>query len=145
MPVLGADMDEGTVLEWLMKPGDEVRKGDVIAVIDTAKSAIDVESFCTGTVEKLVVGIGETVPVGTVLAMITEPAEQHAAKVPPAAPAAPATAAAAPSPVIRHRARELGIDLDKVHGTGPDGSITRNDASEPFQLARTASNTSGMP
>ena len=51
MPALGADMDEGTVLEWLVKPGDEVHKGDVIAVIDTAKSAIDVESFVTGTVE----------------------------------------------------------------------------------------------
>ena len=70
MPALGADMDEGTVLEWLVKPGDEVHKGDVIAVIDTAKSAIDVESFYTGTVEQLLIGVGQTVPVGTVLAMI---------------------------------------------------------------------------
>jgi pyruvate dehydrogenase E2 component (dihydrolipoamide acetyltransferase) len=73
MPVLGADMDEGTVLEWMVKPGDEVHKGDVIAVIDTAKSAIEVESFSTGTIEQLVVGVGETVPVGTVLALITGP------------------------------------------------------------------------
>jgi pyruvate dehydrogenase E2 component (dihydrolipoamide acetyltransferase) len=122
MPVLGADMDEGTVLEWLVKPGDEVRKGDVIAVIDTAKSAIDVESFCAGTVEKLVVDVGETVPVGTVLAAISEPAgRKHEAA------ATTATPAAALSPVIRHRARELGVDLSKIHGSGPAGSVTRND------------------
>jgi len=72
MPVLGADMDEGTVLEWLVKPGDEVHKGDVIAVVDTAKSAIEVESFHTGTFERLVTPAGETVPVGTVLALIRE-------------------------------------------------------------------------
>ena len=72
MPVLGADMDEGTVLEWLVKPGDEVHKGDVIAVIDTAKSAIEVEAFSSGTIEELVVGVGVTVPVGTVLATIAE-------------------------------------------------------------------------
>jgi len=52
MPALGADMDEGTILEWLVKPGDEVHKGDVIAVIDTAKAAIDAEPFHTGTVEQ---------------------------------------------------------------------------------------------
>ncbi len=72
-PSLGADMDEGTVLEWLVKPGDEVRKGDVIAVIDTAKSAIDVESFCTGDVEQLDRRRGSDRPVGTVLATISEP------------------------------------------------------------------------
>ena len=83
MPALGADMDEGTVLEWLVKPGDEVRKGDVIAVIDTAKAAIDAESFTAGTVEQLLVGVGQTVPVGTVLATSAEPAAQQAAPQPP--------------------------------------------------------------
>jgi len=141
MPVLGADMDEGTVLEWLVKPGDEVHKGDVIAVIDTAKSAIEVESFSAGTIGQLVVGVGETVPVGTVLAVITEPGGERAK--PAAAPAAaartpgelaeaepPAPAVPAPhpvSPVIRHRAHELGIDLATVHGTGRGGAVTRAD------------------
>ena len=137
MPALGADMDEGTVLEWLVKPGDEVHKGDVIAVIDTAKSAIDVESFFTGTVERLVTGVGQTVPVGTVLATITEsPAESAAPqpagppaerKVPerprPAAPrkrekkiaaAEQAHPAVTISPLIRKRAHELGVDLAKL-------------------------------
>jgi pyruvate dehydrogenase E2 component (dihydrolipoamide acetyltransferase) len=87
MPALGADMDEGTVLEWLVKPGDKVHKGDVIAVIDTSKSAIDVESFFTGTVERLVTGVGQTVPVGTVLATITEAPARAAAPQPAGTPA----------------------------------------------------------
>ena len=141
MPVLGADMDEGTVLEWLVKPGDEVHKGDVIAVIDTAKSAIEVESFSAGTIDRLVVGVGETVPVGTVLATLAEPGGERAAPAPAARreehapgepvkaaqPVPPAPALHPVSPVIRHRARELGIDLATVHGTGPGGAITRAD------------------
>ena len=65
MPSLGADMDEGTLIEWLVKPGDAVRKGQVVAVIDTAKSAIDVEVFESGTVAELLVEPGTLVPVGT--------------------------------------------------------------------------------
>jgi pyruvate dehydrogenase E2 component (dihydrolipoamide acetyltransferase) len=140
MPVLGADMDEGTVLEWLVKPGDEVHKGDVIAVIDTAKAAIEVESFSAGTIDQLVIDVGQTVPVGTVLATIAEPGMERAA--PPTAvrkqrkpselvaaeqAAPPAPALHPVSPVLRHRAHELGIDLAAVHGTGPAGSVTRSD------------------
>lgn len=149
MPVLGADMDEGTLLEWLVKPGDQVRRGDAIAVVDTAKSAIEVESFHTGTIDRLVVGIGETVPVGTVLATIVEPGgegaraaaqpeAQPARKRPPrksaartrqrrqpvaAGEALPGTA----SPPVRHLARQLGVDLAALTGTGPGGAVTRAD------------------
>jgi pyruvate dehydrogenase E2 component (dihydrolipoamide acetyltransferase) len=143
MPALGADMDEGTVLEWLVKPGDEVHKGDVIAVIDTAKAAIDAEAFSAGTVERLLVDVGQTVPVGTVLATLTEPAAQKAAPrptVPPEpepehvperepehAPAAPRRPAPPVSPLIRKHAHELGVDLETIHGTGRGGAITRTD------------------
>ncbi len=133
MPVLGADMDEGTVVEWLVKPGDEIHKGDIIAVIDTAKSAIDVESFSSGTIERLVVDVGQTVPVGTVLAVIAEPGRERAEPEAPAAPAAqpvpvrPEKPAPAVSPPVRHRAHELGVDLATVQGTGPRGSVTRED------------------
>jgi pyruvate dehydrogenase E2 component (dihydrolipoyllysine-residue acetyltransferase) len=141
MPVLGADMEEGTVLEWLVKPGDEVHKGDVIAVIDTAKSAIEVESFASGTIDELVVDVGVTVPVGTVLATIAEtrgeraepataavPAEQQPGELAEAAPPAAAVSVPHPvSPVIRHRAHELGVDLATVHGTGPAGAVVRAD------------------
>ena len=151
MPALGADMDEGTVLEWLVKPGDQVHRGDVIAVIDTAKAAVDAESFCAGTVEQLLIGVGQTVPVGTVLATIAEPAAQPTAQPPPAVPAeheeperpprptappkrkpkrVPAGEghpAAAISPLIRKRAHELGVDLAKLRGTGREGTVTRAD------------------
>lgn len=70
MPSLGADMDEGTLLEWLVGPGDAVHKGDPVAVVETAKSTIEVECFHTGTVTELLAEPGTTVPVGTPLAVI---------------------------------------------------------------------------
>ncbi len=70
MPSLGADMTEGTLLEWLVKPGDVVHRGDIVAVVDTSKSAIDVEVFQDGRIAALVVEPGATVPVGTVLAVL---------------------------------------------------------------------------
>jgi pyruvate dehydrogenase E2 component (dihydrolipoamide acetyltransferase) len=144
-------MDEGTLLEWLVKPGDEVHKGEVIAVVDTEKAAIEVESFATGTIEKLIVGPGETVPVGTVLATITGPTEpdgqakpgakakagpkaKPGAKAKPGVQAGPAGRPVAfpahPeiwSPLVRHVAEELGVDLETVLGTGHGGAITRAD------------------
>lgn len=75
MPSLGADMDEGTLQEWLVGPGDPVRKGDPVAVVETAKSTIEVECFETGMVGKLLVEPGTTVPVGTALALIEQTAE----------------------------------------------------------------------
>jgi pyruvate/2-oxoglutarate dehydrogenase complex dihydrolipoamide acyltransferase (E2) component len=128
-------MDEGTLVEWLVKPGDQIHKGDIIAVVDTAKSAIEVESFHTGTIESLTVPVGETVPVGTVLATITEagagkaPAGKHPARrarpagTPTAAPGAPVRS----TPLVRHEAGQLGVDLATVPGTGPGGTITRAD------------------
>ncbi|MGW3938785.1 dihydrolipoamide acetyltransferase family protein [Streptomyces phaeochromogenes] len=79
MPSLGADMDEGTLQEWLVRPGDQVRKGDPVAVVETAKSTIEVECFATGTIGELLVEPGTTVPVGTALALIeraTEPVKK---------------------------------------------------------------------
>ncbi|WUX64332.1 hypothetical protein OG522_04885 [Streptomyces sp. NBC_01431] len=70
MPSLGADMDEGTLLEWLVGPGDLVHRGDPVAVVETAKSTIEVECFETGTMAELLVEPGTTVPVGTPLALI---------------------------------------------------------------------------
>ncbi|MFI1731156.1 2-oxo acid dehydrogenase subunit E2 [Streptomyces acidicola] len=76
MPSLGADMDEGTLLEWLVGPGDLVHKGDPVAVVETAKSTIEVECFETGTMANLLVEPGTTVPVGTPLALIGPTAEK---------------------------------------------------------------------
>jgi pyruvate dehydrogenase E2 component (dihydrolipoamide acetyltransferase) len=152
LPSLGAEMDEGTLIEWKVKPGDTVKKGDVVAVVDTSKSAIDVEIWEPGTVWELAIEPGDKVPVGTVIARLLEPGEtnEHAEEakrergvaVASARPVAPPTAAAPPgavlpaagadarvrvSPAARRHASELGVDLAKVAGTGPQGAITLED------------------
>ncbi len=92
MPSLGADMDEGTVVEWLVKEGDVVAKGDIVAVVDTTKSAIEVEVFEPGVVERILVEPGTTVPVGTPLALLgaaaptgEPPSEEPPSEEPPSA------------------------------------------------------------
>jgi pyruvate dehydrogenase E2 component (dihydrolipoamide acetyltransferase) len=85
MPSLGSDMVSGTLIEWRVKPGDHVRRGDIIAVVDTDKAAIEIEVFEDGVVEQLLVDPGQTVPVGTVMAIMRSEA---AAAPPEAIPAA---------------------------------------------------------
>ena len=88
MPSLGADMDVGTIIEWLVKPGDAVRRGQIVAVVDTAKAAIEIEAFEEGVVTEILVGTGVQVAVGTPLAMIGA-SEARGAPAGPAAPTAP--------------------------------------------------------
>ncbi|MFD8234770.1 2-oxo acid dehydrogenase subunit E2 [Streptomyces sp. NPDC059696] len=105
MPSLGADMDEGTLLEWLVATGDLVRKGEPVAVVETAKSTIEVECFETGTLTELLVEPGTTVPVGTPLALIgpaedgppARPAPEKAPSPDAREPAVPAEAAEVPA------------------------------------------------
>ena len=132
LPSLGADMEKGTLLEWRVRPGDAVRKGDVIAVVDTTKAALDVECWQPGRVLDLVVQPGQTVPVGALMARLLEPGEDAAAPTPVAATAlAPPTAAPRPlvSPAARRRAGELGVALETLtgSGTGPDGAVSLRD------------------
>ena len=75
LPDLGADIDEGTLLEWKVKPGDRVNKGDIVAVVDTEKAAVDVESWREGTVFELLVQPDTVMPVGTAMALLLEPGE----------------------------------------------------------------------
>jgi len=70
MPSLGAEMEEGTVLEWYVEPGDHVEHGQIVALLDTEKAEIEMESFETGWIETLLVQPGETVPVGTPMAIV---------------------------------------------------------------------------
>ncbi len=89
MPSLGADMDFGTVVEWHVRPGDHVARGDIIADVDTDKSVIEVEVFLAGTVERILVAEGERVPVGAPLAVLREDAAapgQPGRDVPPRPP-----------------------------------------------------------
>ena len=154
MPILTADMSAGTLVEWRKQPGDALKRGDTIAVVETDKGLIDIEVFTPGVLEKIVVQPGATVPTGTVLAIVRDtvpaavPASVTAAPPTPRAPiiATPSAAvvpAAAPSdrlrisPLARKRAAELGIDPAAVHGTGPGGSIRREDI-EQAAAARAA-------
>ncbi|MBC7215359.1 MAG: 2-oxo acid dehydrogenase subunit E2 [Burkholderiaceae bacterium] len=96
LPSLGADMDQGKLLVWHVQPGDTVHKGQVVAVVDTSKAAVDVEIWQQGTVWQLLVQPGETVPVGTPLATLLAPGEQ-----PPAGGApAPKPVAVPPQPAM---------------------------------------------
>jgi pyruvate dehydrogenase E2 component (dihydrolipoamide acetyltransferase) len=94
MPSLGADMEYGTILEWLVGPGDAVHHGDIVAVVKTDKADIEVEIFDDGVVEELLVPVGDEVPVGTPLARVRTAREEA-----PAEPVSPAEAAPAPFPV----------------------------------------------
>jgi pyruvate/2-oxoglutarate dehydrogenase complex dihydrolipoamide acyltransferase (E2) component len=71
MPSLGADMQYGTVVEWRVKPGDAVKRGDVVALVETEKGVIEVEIFESGVIESLVIQPGQKVPVGTTLATLS--------------------------------------------------------------------------
>jgi pyruvate dehydrogenase E2 component (dihydrolipoamide acetyltransferase) len=126
MPSLGADMTEGTLVQWNVKPGDSVKRGDVIAVVGTDKADIEVEVYESGTIERLVAKPGDKLPVGTPLAMIHREGEAAVAAEPKGAPAKPAERVRA-SPMARKLAQELGVDLDNIQGTGPGGVIERHD------------------
>jgi len=145
MPALGADMESGKLVEWLVKPGDRVKSGAVIAVVETQKGAIEVEFFHDGVVSEILVPVGQSVPVGAVLARIDDgtaprapapesvapgapppvevapppPLKERPPAAPPRAPGAPVKA----TPAARRRAAELGIDIANVAGSGFGGSV----------------------
>jgi len=127
LPALGADMDEGTILEWHVAPGARVKRGDVVAVVETDKGAIDVEIFIDGVLREIVVQPGTKVPVGTVLALVDVEGAEAAAPSPPMAVQRGGDGRAKISPAARRRARELDVDVASLHGTGPDGAITIED------------------
>jgi pyruvate dehydrogenase E2 component (dihydrolipoamide acetyltransferase) len=152
MPSLGADMEAGTLVEWLKRPGDSVARGDIVAVVETDKGAIEIEIFVTGKMGKQVVALGTKVPVGTTLALIegvTDEAAQtvvapHAeasvSKGKPVSITPPPSVSGVPSeglrasPAARKMAQERGVDLSTVKGTGPAGSIVLHDVERAIAL-----------
>jgi pyruvate dehydrogenase E2 component (dihydrolipoamide acetyltransferase) len=148
MPALGADMETGQVVQWLVQAGARVKPGDVVAVVETHKGAIDVECFLDGVIGDLA-PLNQSLPVGSVLARVTVAGEAAApAFAPAAAPgkpapvSPPAVAAAVPtrltgsptaprralvSPAARRRAQALGLLPDALPGTGADGAVTLAD------------------
>ncbi len=157
MPSLGAGMEDGTVIEWHVEPGQRVRRGDVVGVVDTEKGAIEIEIWEDAEVLEIVADPGTKVPVGEPLLVLAgqgddddrSPSAQESveAATPGSAEAespaledvwdeseaAPEAAPveAAPrlrvSPVARRRARELRVELESLEGSGPGGAITLAD------------------
>ena len=147
MPQMGYDMREGTVVRWHKREGEEVNRGEVIADIETDKATVEFEAYTAGVLGRIVAAEGIAVPVGNLIAIITAPGEAvpdagEESDAGPAAAAAPApatpTAAAPPagsaddgrvraSPIARRLARERGIDLALVAGSGPNGRIVEQD------------------
>jgi pyruvate dehydrogenase E2 component (dihydrolipoamide acetyltransferase) len=160
MPSLGADMEFGTLVDWRVKPGEAVKRGDVVALVETEKGVIEVEIFETGVIDSLIVQPGQKVPVGAPLAIVcgdgktakvqptpapapTAPVETKLAVAEEHAPKATVITAieelrrARVSPLARKRAQELGVELSTVTGTGGDGSITAADVERaPESLKR---------
>ena len=147
LPDLGEGTVESEIGEWFIKVGDQVAEEDIVGTMMTDKAAVEVSSPVSGKVIKLAGEPGDIVAVGAPLVVFDtaagvdaestreaepEPATEQAAP-PPAAVAAEAAPAAQPrhrvmtSPAIRHRAKQAGIDLAAIEGTGPAGRITRKD------------------
>ena len=181
MPALGADMETGRLVQWLVREVDVVRRGDIVAVVETHKGAIDVEIFLDGVIRELA-PLGQDMKVGALLARVglAEQAEALAAPAslataaapvpPPASPIADeagtgplqgrgsAVAAAAPvaavrllaSPAARRRARELGVRLEALAGSGAGGAIVQADveratAAQPVRSDNAAAAVAAEP
>lgn len=148
LPSLGADMDEAMLVGWLVAPGDEISRGDIVAEVETDKGVMEVECWDEGIIDELLVEPSSTkLPVGTPLARIRATDESRAAEPAPAPEPEPArepvavgaatgaqTSAPPPphvthhvSPPVRHLAHQLGVDVDAVAPTGPEGAVTRED------------------
>jgi pyruvate dehydrogenase E2 component (dihydrolipoamide acetyltransferase) len=156
MPALSSTMTEGKIVSWNKSPGDRVEKGDTVLVVESDKADMDVESFAEGTLAIIMSEAGESVPVGQTIALIAETAEEiaeakqrgssGATKTTVSAPiaaAAPATVeptkttspAAAPiqsgrliaSPRAKKLAKDMGVSLESLQGTGPNGRVVASD------------------
>ncbi|HLN49131.1 MAG TPA: dihydrolipoamide acetyltransferase family protein [Steroidobacteraceae bacterium] len=133
MPSLGADMEDGSFIEWHAEPGQSVARGQAICVVETQKGAVEVEIWEAGVLAKLIASPGQKIPVGQVMALVATAGEDWkaiAAAVPPP-PAVTGSGAPPPpsgrvkvSPAARRRAEELGVDLAAVQPSGAHGAIS---------------------
>jgi len=175
MPSLGADMETGTLLEWLVKPGAPVKRGDIVAIVGTEKGEIEIEIFEDGIMDQLLVTTGTEMPVGATLALIRGVGEAAPVPVtvtapplvaeaqptvsptvpPTVSPTVPPLPAVAPvatngnrtriSPLARKLADELGVDLAQVTGTGANGAITRADIETAATSMKAAPTPNAIP
>ncbi len=157
MPALSSTMTEGKIVSWQKSPGDKVAKGEIVVVVESDKADMDVETFYEGFIATILVPAGDSAPVGSAIALVAETAaeietakQQANGKSSAAAPtvtpastptptpvaavaAATATVLRSDRPVVSPRARKLakeyGVTVESLHGTGPNGRITADDVS----------------
>lgn len=134
MPSFGADMDAARFVQWQVKPGQMLKRGDVVAVVETQKGAIDVELWHDGTMARLIAQPDQEIPVGEMLAVLADEGEDWQALA--AAPlqtsnAAPAESPASPavrvSPAARQRAKALGVDIEALAARAGNRVVTLAD------------------
>ena len=145
MPSLGADMEAGKLVEWRKKPGDTVKRGDIIAEVETQKGLIEIEVFDEGIIGELLIKEGAKIPVGTVMALINpsgnvletketttqktaiaiQPTEEKTIEKVREEKSEARTIKA--SPLAKRMAAENNIDLSQIQGTGEEGAITKED------------------
>ena len=146
MPKLGLTMEEGTIIRWLKGEGEEVEKGEPLFEVQTDKVVMQVEAPASGTLGKILLPEGETVPVVQVIAYFLEPGEEAPEEWP--IPVAIAEAASVEpvseakvlaTPAAKRLARDKGIDLAQVRGSGEGGMVTTDDP----EFARAWNNLGG--
>src|SRR6185436_4302503 len=143
VPAMGESVTEGTLANWLVKPGQAVKQDDPIAEIETDKVAVEVPAPAAGVITEQLIKEGETVKIGTIIARLKEGATASAAPAPSAKPAAsskPAASATAPAaaatarvtekvaPSVGRIATEAGVDPASIPGSGKGGRATKGDA-----------------
>lgn len=150
MPQLGESVAEGTVTQWHVKPGDYVKRQQPLLEVATDKADSEVPSPSDGVIKSVAAGEGDVIPTGGLLCTIddtaTAPARAEEQAAPPPPPAAEAGSLMS-SPSTRKLAREQGVDLQRVHGTGDRGRITRDDVERAAGASQTMppSVTPSMP
>ena len=162
MPSMGADMTEGTIVKWLKSEGDEVKRGDKLAEIETDKTVVEMESYGEGILRKIVVPEGQVVPVGDLIAYVggqddeipqtvSEPTQDNSSEEDQTKESPPSSipqesseigSRVKASPIAKKLAKELGIDISSVNGSGPGGRITREDVEAASSGSSTSNNES---
>ena len=139
LPDLGEGLTEGEIARWLVSEGQEVAEDDPLVEIQTDKTTVEIPSPAAGKVARILVGEGEVVPVGTVLVVIGEdgaaPEEQPRAEPAPVStghvrgqtPDSGRARRVRTTPLVRRLAQELGVDIESLEGTGPQGRVTEED------------------
>jgi len=163
LPKLGQTVESAVIEKWHKAEGDPVAKGDVLCEITTDKATLEVESYYRGTLLKILAPEGRELKIGALIAVVGERGEKIPAEIlaeasaEPSAPAKAAPAAKAPPPAVRKggrivasprahmRARESGVDLAAIVGTGPGGRIVEADVLAAAEAATAASAVRATP